>query len=468
MTLAPTAPASTVQWDSELIRRYNQNGPRYTSYPSALQFSDEFDKAAYIQGWRGGDAHGPLSLYVHIPFCARLCYYCACNKVITKDRRRSHTYLQYLRKEMSKYAKLIGKQRTVTQMHWGGGTPTFLNDAEMSQLVQMLREHFQLLPTSDDSREYAIEIDPRSLELDSVPLLAELGFNRMSIGVQDFDPQVQRAVNRIQSFELTMSVMEVARAHGFGSINLDLIYGLPHQTVTRFQETLAKVISLKPERLSLFNYAHLPHVFKPQRSIAPETLPTPEEKLAILHGAIDTLQAVGYRYIGMDHFALGTDSLAIAQDEGKLHRNFQGYSTQSGCDLLGLGVSAISNLGTSYAQNLKELDDYYAALDQDQWPIWRGYRSNADDNLRRDVIMGLICHGRLDCAAVAKAYSIDFYDYFAPEVHALGPMQKDGLIEWQGDVLSITPRGRLLLRNVCTLFDRYLPLIPRERYSKMI
>lgn len=459
--------ASAPVWDLGLIRRYNQNGPRYTSYPSALQFSDEFEVDTYLSNLKADQNDGPLSLYVHIPFCARLCYYCACNKVITKDRRRSQTYLRYLEKEMRRYAPLVGN-RPALQMHWGGGTPTFLNDEELTQLVALLRQNFQLLDNDDNRREYAIEIDPRSIDVDSVPLLADLGFNRMSVGVQDFDPQVQKAVNRIQSFELTRDIIEAARANGFESLNLDLIYGLPYQTVTRFDHTLDLVLSLKPERLSVFNYAHLPHVFKPQRSITPESLPTPEEKLAILQHAIERLTGAGYVYIGMDHFALPSDSLAKAQALGELHRNFQGYSTMSDCDLVGLGVSAISKVGNAYAQNLKELDDYYHALDDDRFPIWRGYALTADDRIRRDVIMGIICNGRIDTQAIGDAHGVDFDRYFAPELKALTPMVLDGLMSCDGRNLVVTPRGRLLLRNICTIFDRYLSNVPRVSYSKMI
>ena len=466
MTMTTTAPA--LVWDSALIRRYNQNGPRYTSYPSALQFHEDFDAKAYARALTDGPADAPLSIYIHIPFCARLCYYCACNKVITKDRRRSQTYLQYLKKEMHLVTAQLAPGRPVTQIHLGGGTPTFLDDEEMAQLIQMLREHFTLLDNTDPAREYAIEVDPRALGPDTIPRLARLGFNRMSIGVQDFDPRVQKAVNRLQSVALTREVMEQARAHGFASLNLDLIYGLPYQTVTSFRDTLDQVIALRPDRLSVFNYAHLPHVFKPQRSIATETLPNAEEKLAILHLAIERLTQAGYVYIGMDHFALPEDALARAREEGKLHRNFQGYSTQSDCDLIGLGVSAISKLDSGYAQNQKELDAYYAALDAHQLPTWRGYALEADDRIRRDVIMELICQGELDTEALGRRHGIEFDRYFAPELKALVGMVGDGLVRCDGKNLGVTGQGRLLLRNICTVFDRYLSNLPRQHYSKML
>jgi oxygen-independent coproporphyrinogen-3 oxidase len=399
----------TTLFDIELIRRYDKAGPRYTSYPTAVQFHSGFDEAAYREYALNSNT-APLSLYVHIPFCDTVCFYCACNKIATKNRSLAAPYLAHLHQEIAMQAALFNRERPVTQLHWGGGTPTFLSHAEMRDLMGGIKNNFQLF--EDDSGEYSIEIDPRETESDTVALLRELGFNRMSLGVQDFDPQVQKAVNRIQSEEQTFAVLEAARSEGFKSISIDLIYGLPHQSADSFSKTLDKILAVKPERLSVFNYAHLPSLFKPQRRIEAADLPSPSEKLVILQNTINQLTDAGYIYIGMDHFALPDDELAIAQREGTLYRNFQGYSTHADCDLIGLGITSVGKVGDSYSQNLKTLDEYYAQIDAGHLPVFRGIALNADDKLRRAVITQLICHFTLDIPAIAQEYNIDFKKVF--------------------------------------------------------
>ncbi len=450
----------------DLIARYNLSGPRYTSYPTALQFTDDFTRADYDQALRKIAPDAPFSIYAHMPFCATLCYYCACNKIITKDRNKSITYVEYLKREIALHAKALKTRRRVTQMHWGGGTPTFLSHAEMTAVVECLKAHFDFAPKEEG--EYAIEIDPRAVQDDTIAHLASLGFNRMSLGVQDFDERVQKAVNRIQSYEITERVVKAARENGYRSINIDLIYGLPFQSEETFRHTLEKVLQLSPDRLSIFNYAHLPSHFKPQQGIPVHALPSAEEKLRILEYTVGFLTRAGYVHIGMDHFAKPEDELAVAQRNGQLHRNFQGYSTHAECELLGLGVSAISELGDSYMQNVKDLDSYYGMLDRDQLPIWRGVRCDADDDLRRDVIMQLICHFHLDFKAIEQQHGIRFRDYFARELERLEEFVDDGLVTMHEDGIEVAPLGRLLIRNICTVFDRYLSDMAEGRYSRLI
>jgi oxygen-independent coproporphyrinogen-3 oxidase len=458
----------TTIFDIELIRRYDKAGPRYTSYPTAVQFHRGFDKATYRQYALNSNAAPlkPLSLYVHIPFCDTVCFYCACNKVVTKDRSLATPYLTHLHREIVFQSALFKRERPVTQLHWGGGTPTFLSHAEMRDLMHEIKDHFQLL--DDDSGEYSIEIDPRETQSDTVALLREIGFNRMSLGVQDFDHKVQKAVNRIQSEEQTFAVLEAARREGFKSISIDLIYGLSHQSVDSFSKTLDKILAVKPERLSIFNYAHLPTLFKPQRRINEADLPTPAEKLAILQNTINQLTDAGYIYIGMDHFALPDDELAIAQRNGTLYRNFQGYSTHADCDLIGLGITSIGKVGDSYSQNVKTLDEYYTQIDSGQLPVFRGVALNADDKLRRAVITQLICHFSLDIPAVEQEYQIDFKKYFSEEWAELGTMQEDGLLVRSDQRIEILPAGRLLVRNICMTFDAYLRQNKEQRFSKVI
>tara|TARA_R110002049_G_scaffold39931_4_gene122317 strand:+ start:1921 stop:3330 length:1410 start_codon:yes stop_codon:yes gene_type:complete len=455
-------------FDPALLRRFDVSGPRYTSYPTADRFVEAFDADALTQWLHkrsvGGVAR-PLSLYFHIPFCNTICYYCGCNKIITKDHGRSAKYLKYLAKEIALQAACLEGSREVTQLHLGGGTPTFLSHDEMRGLMTSVREHFTLRPGG----EYSIEVDPRKVDFDTVALLAELGFNRMSLGVQDFEPDVQQAVNRIQSFEETKRVLDAARATGFRSVSIDLIYGLPKQNVISFNRTLSKVIELAPDRISLYSYAHLPATFKPQRRIDAALLPNPDGKLQILQLAIRRLTEAGYVYIGMDHFARPDDELAVAQRQGRLHRNFQGYSTQSECDLLAFGVSAIASIGPVYAQNHKIIDDYYDALDRDELPVLRGIELSADDVLRRAVIQGLMCHFELSMESIEIAHLIRFEEYFASELAELREMADAGLIEIADGWITVKPAGRLLVRVIAMVFDRNLRADrERARYSKVI
>lgn len=456
-------------FDLELIRRYDKAGPRYTSYPTAVQFHEGFNEATYREYALNSNTLPlkPLSLYVHIPFCDTVCFYCACNKVVTKDRSKAAPYLAHLQQEMVLQSALFNPERPVSQLHWGGGTPTFLSHAEMRELMAGIRKNFKLF--DDDSGEYSIEIDPREMQADTVALLRELGFNRMSLGVQDFDPKVQKAVNRIQSEEQTFRVLENARSEGFKSVSFDLIYGLPFQNVESFAATLEKILAIKPERLSVFNYAHLPTLFKPQRRINEADLPSPAEKLEILQNTINRLIEAGYVYIGMDHFALPDDELALAQANGSLYRNFQGYSTHADCDLIGLGITSIGKVGDSYSQNVKTLDEYYAQIDGGHLPVFRGVGLNADDKLRRAVITQLICHFNLEFSVIEKKYHIDFKQYFSVELAELEKMQADGLLVYSDKRIEILPAGKLLVRNICMTFDAYLRQNQeQQRFSKVI
>jgi len=454
-------------FDPELIRRYDTSGPRYTSYPTAVQFHEGFGEAEYRAAAAQSNTSGaPLSLYFHLPFCDTVCFYCACNKIVTKNRSRTVPYLERLFREIELQGTLFDRSRPVDQLHWGGGTPTFLNADQMRALMAKTREHFTL--RDDDSGEYSIEVDPREANADIVRLLRELGFNRLSLGVQDFDPAVQQAVNRIQSEAETFAVLDAARANGFRSVSFDLIYGLPRQSVASFGATLEKVIAAAPDRLSVFNYAHLPELFKTQRQIDATELPSPAEKLSILKHTIDRLTAAGYVYIGMDHFARPNDELAVAQRNGTLYRNFQGYSTHADCDLVAMGITAIGKVADTYSQNVKTLDEYYAALDAGRLPVYRGIALSADDRLRRDIITRLICHFRLDMGDIESFYGIAFRDRFADEIEALEAMQADGLLKVGDREIVISPSGKLLIRNICMIFDRYLREKPARRYSKVI
>lgn len=459
----------TLEFDPELIRRYDASGPRYTSYPTAVQFSEAFNAARYGEIARlsnSGSQVVPLSLYFHIPFCDTVCFYCACNKIITKNRTRAIPYLEQLFREIELQAGLFDRNRPVDQLHWGGGTPTFLSMRQMHDLMRVTAENFQL--RDDDSGEYSIEIDPREADAETIALLRSLGFNRLSLGVQDFDPEVQKAVNRIQSEAQTWAVLDVARAEGFKSVSVDLIYGLPLQTVDRFRVTLDKVIAAGPDRLSVFNYAHLPQLFKTQRQINEALLPSAEEKLAILGLTIERLTQAGYLYIGMDHFARPDDELAVAQRQGTLHRNFQGYSTHADCDLVAMGATAISKVGNSYSQNLKTLDEYAARLQGGGLAVFRGVELDADDKLRREVITRLICNFELDFAEIEAGYGINFRSYFAAALRALEPFNADELLELGDRFIRVKPRGRLLIRNICMQFDRYFTGVAGQSFSKVI
>jgi oxygen-independent coproporphyrinogen III oxidase len=446
-----------VQFDRPLIDRYNVSGPRYTSYPTVLQFKPDFDEASYRRVAAASNDAQPrrdLSLYFHLPFCARLCHYCACNKVITNKRGLAGPYLERVKTELARHAELYTPARKVAQLHWGGGTPTFISGDETRDLMAAIRQQFTL---KDDSEgEYSIEIDPREVRDDTMAALREVGFNRMSVGIQDFEPIVQKAVNRIQSEDQTAAVIDEARCLGFRSVSVDLIYGLPFQTMASMRRTLDKVIALDPDRVSIYNYAHLPDRFPTQARLRIEDMPTPATKLDILKLCIDRFAAAGYAYIGMDHFAKKTDALYLAQENGTLYRNFQGYSTHADCDLIGVGVTSIGTVGGVFYQNHKTLDEYYAAIDAGGLAVEKGLDPDPEDRLRRAVIMQLICQFHIDYSAFNAAWNVDFARHFQFELQRLDDMARDGLLEKDSEALTVTPRGRLLIRNICMVFDRYL------------
>jgi len=452
----------------ELLKKFDINGPRYTSYPSADRFHGQFLEGDYLGALqRVAKIQDPLSLYFHLPFCPNICYYCGCNKIITKDHGRSAKYIKYLAKEMNMVVKAMGAQARlpVTQLHWGGGTPTFLSHDEMIELMHHTREHFELLPGG----EYSIEIDPRRVTEADIALLAQLGFNRISLGVQDFNLAVQEAVHRIQTIEETRAVIDWSRKYGFTSCSVDLIYGLPKQTPETFKETVEAVLLMNPDRLSVYNYAHLPHIFKPQRRIAEVDLPPAADKLDILSNTIERLGQAGYIFIGMDHFAKPDDELAIAQRQGKLHRNFQGYSTQAECDLLAFGISSIGKVDDCYSQNVKTLDEYYSALDAGHLPTLRGLRLDQDDLLRRELIGELMCQFSLDIDQFSQVHGLDFRSYFKLELEELRDLEDAGLLEWDGEKIIVPMKGRLLVRRVAMAFDRHLrESQARGTYSKVL
>ena len=451
--------------DDDLLRRHDVAGPRYTSYPTADRFVEAHQGGQHMQALRQRGKTQPLSIYVHIPFCEQLCYYCACNKIITKHHERAQPYLQALEAEMDLVAEAIGGQAPVSQLHLGGGSPTFLSDAELSTLMDALRRRFKLLPGA----ELSVEVDPRTVDAGRLAHLHALGFNRLSFGVQDFDTAVQKAVHRVQPFEQVADLMRDARALGFQSTNVDLIYGLPLQTPASFAHTIQQVAELRPDRIAMYAYAHLPQRFKPQRRIVAELLPPAGDKLAMLSGAISALLGEGYTYIGMDHFALPDDPLAVAKRQGLLHRGFQGYSTQPDCDLIGLGVSSISRVGATYAQNAKTMEEYEDALRQRQLPVQRGLSLTRDDLVRRAVIMALMCQGRLEFESIASSYLIDVPTYFAAEFERLKQLAEQGLIVLEPGAIQVTPLGWYFVRAVALVFDRYLQAdASRERFSKII
>ena len=457
-----------VLFHPELLQKFDINGPRYTSYPSADRFHSDFSEQDYVGALqRVAKLKEPMSLYFHLPFCPNICYYCGCNKIITKDHGRSAKYIKYLAKEMAMVTKVMGAKGRipVTQLHWGGGTPTFLSHEEMRELMHHTNEHFELLPGG----EYSIEIDPRRVSEQDIALLAELGFNRISLGVQDFNLAVQEAVHRIQTIEETQAVIDWSRKYGFKSRSVDLIYGLPKQTPATFKETVDAVLKMNPDRLSVYNYAHLPHIFKPQRRIAEADLPPAADKLDILSNTITRLGEAGYVFIGMDHFAKPNDELAIAQQEGKLHRNFQGYSTQAECDLLAFGISSIGKVDDCYSQNVRTLDEYYAALDAGHLPVLRGLQLDQDDLLRRELIGELMCQFALNTKVFASDHQIDFQDYFKTELEELKDLEQAGLLEWRNGDIVVPIKGRLLARRVAMTFDRHLrESQARGTYSKVL
>ena len=454
----------------ELLRRYDVAGPRYTSYPTADRFVEAFGEADYIRALeqrRDGVAAKayPLSLYVHIPFCESLCYYCACNKIITKHHERGEEYLRYLSREVELNVAHLGKGQVVSQLHLGGGSPTFLSDESLRSLMHMLRHHFDFVPGG----EYSIEIDPRTVSPERLATLAELGFNRLSFGVQDFEPSVQKAVHRIQPADQVFDLVAEARALGFESINADLIYGLPMQTPETFQRTLAQIGRLRPDRIALYAYAHLPERFKPQRRIHAHDLPPAASKLNMLDNALKALMHAGYDYVGMDHFALPDDALAVAKRQGRLHRNFQGYSTQPDCDLVALGVSAIGRVGPTFNQSVKTLDEYYDLLNQGRLPVARGLALTRDDLVRRTVIMALMCQGSVLFESVEVSHLIDFKSYFAAELGHMRAMADEGLVVLDDSSIQVTELGWFFVRGVAMVFDKYLQADRnRARFSKII
>ena len=454
-----------------MLRRLDRPGPRYTSYPTADRFVEAFGAAEYAQALAqrasGATVGGkpPLSVYIHIPFCESVCYYCACNKVITKHHDKATEYLDVLAREVALNVAVLGRGQAVSQLHLGGGTPTFLSDAELSQLMAMLQGAFKLVPGA----EVSIEVDPRTASPQRLQHLATLGFNRLSFGVQDVDADVQKAVHRVQPYESVRTLMVAAREIGFESVNADLIYGLPKQTPESFARTIAQVAELRPDRIALYAYAHLPQRFKPQRRIVIEQLPPPDHRVQMLGGAMAGFIGHGYTYIGMDHFALPGDSLAIAKRQGRLHRNFQGYSTQPDCDLIGLGVSAIGRMGTTYSQNAKTLDEYYDAVRQGQFPVLRGLSLSRDDLVRRAVVMALMCQGRVSFESIELAHLIKVHEYFKTELEDLVELQGLGLCEVSADGVQVSATGWFFVRAVAMVFDRHLRADKaRERFSRII
>ena len=461
-----------IAFDAGLLRRYDRPGPRYTSYPTAPQFNADFGEAALREVARASNEDPiprPLSLYVHVPFCFSPCFYCGCNRIITRDLARGRAYLERLEREIALMAPLFDRDREVIQLHFGGGTPNFLDAAQLCGVVETLRGAFRF--ADSDDRDISVELDPRFCNPADMPVLAAAGFNRTSLGVQDFDPTVQDAVNRIQSVEETRAIVDACRGAGMRSVNIDLIYGLPGQSLDGFRRTLDTVVAMRPDRLAVYSYAHLPHIFKPQKQIDDALLPDPDTKLALLQAAVEQLTAAGYVYIGMDHFALPDDELAVAQARGGLHRNFMGYTTHADSDLVGLGVSAISHIGNSFSQNPRDLPSWEIALDEGRLPVFRGMRMDEDDEIRADLVQSLMCQGEIPMAALERRYGIRFEEYFGEEMQRLLPLAEDGLVRILPGRIEATSQGRLLLRNIAMCFDRYLaPPEPdaRPRFSRAI
>jgi oxygen-independent coproporphyrinogen-3 oxidase len=460
---------ANVPVSEDLLRRYDVAGPRYTSYPTADRFVEAFGAADYVQAlaqrFGAGAKVSPISVYIHIPFCESLCYYCACNKVITKHHDRAVEYLRYLEKEIELHIAHIGRGQPIGQLHLGGGSPTFLNDAQLAGLMRLLHENFRFTK----SAEISIEVDPRTVDASRIAAIAAMGFNRLSFGVQDFDPAVQKAVHRVQDTAQVFALVAAARKQGIQSVNVDLIYGLPLQSPRSFDRTLEQVARLRPDRIALYAYAHLPTRFKPQRRIDAMQLPRAADKVSMLSRSLAALSAAGYVYVGMDHFALAQDALAVAKRQGRLHRNFQGYSTQPDCDLIALGVSSIGSVGPSYSQNAKTLDEYYDLLNHERLPVVRGLALNRDDILRRSVIMALMCQGAVYFESVAIAHLVDFRPYFASELQALEPLQAQGLVEVDAAAIQVTAMGWYFVRAIAMVFDRYLQAdVNRNRFSKIL
>jgi oxygen-independent coproporphyrinogen-3 oxidase len=461
---------SKIIFNEQLINRYDCSGPRYTSYPTAVQFSPAYGDEDYRE-WVSASNDDPipasLSLYLHIPFCDTICYYCGCSKIVTKDKSKSAGYIKLLKKEIEMQGALFAKDRQVVQIHWGGGTPTFLDDDVIKDVFETLKQNFTI-PEGDEG-EFGIEVDPRTVDPDRIAQLRAIGFNRISFGVQDFDPDVQKAVNREHTTEQIIQSINAARDNKFHSINIDLMYGLPKQTLESYEKSIQTTIDASPDRIAVYNYAHMPDLFKPQRRIEEDELPLPEEKLKILQMTIDKLQDAGYVYVGMDHFAKKTDDLVKAQQKGTLHRNFQGYSTHANCDIVAMGITAIGLIGDNYSQNVRTIDEYEACLNEQKIPVFRGIELEADDVLRREVINQLMCHNKLDIKRLEDRWHIKFNVYFESALSHLRAMAEDGLVEINEDSIIVTPSGRLLVRIICMEFDRYMQERKKEqRYSKII
>lgn len=460
----------TTTFPAELITKYGLAGPRYTSYPTALQFHEGFDAEAYrrhVQNSNDDLIPRPLSLYLHLPFCKELCYYCACNKKVTRNAQLAETYLEHLDKEIEMQGKLFDRDRQVIQLHFGGGTPTYYDDIQLKHIVETLSRNFLLSRSS--SREFSIEIDPRTVNQERIAYLADIGFNRVSMGIQDFDPAVQKAVNRIQDEEKTLRLIDAARESGFNSVSVDLIYGLPLQTAESFETTIDSVLTSRPDRLSVYNYAHLPHLFRAQRMIKSEQVPAPEVRLQLMDSTIKKLVDAGYIYIGMDHFALPDDELSLAMEDGTLQRNFQGYSTCRETDLVGIGVSAIGKVGNSFVQNIKDIRAWQAAIEEGDLPVWRGLSLSGEDKLRREIISAIMCQGNVRFGEFERRYGLDFNNHFALELASLAPLEDDGLVELSEQSLEVTPTGLLLLRAIAMKFDEYLINdLQGKSYSKVI
>ena len=459
---------SKLIFNRALVEQYDRPGPRYTSYPTAPQFSDEFDASQYRQAatLSNQNVDKPLSVYVHVPFCQSLCYYCACNKIITQKTQRAVEYLEYLKLEIALQAKLFDKQRKLTQLHLGGGTPTYLSSEQLSELMDCLRAHFNM--DESDQHEFSIEVDPRTIDTQRIQELRAQGFNRLSFGVQDFDTDVQKAVNRIQSEQQVFDLVAAGREAKFKSISVDLIYGLPLQTVESFNQTLDKIISLRPDRIATYSYAHLPEMVRAQRLIRKEDMPPPQRKMELLELIIQRLTAAGYIYIGMDHFALPEDELVIAREQGTLQRNFQGYSTHAECDLVGLGITAIGYIDGHYSQNIKVLSEYYECLDKGELPVVKGYSLSNDDLLRREVIADLMCHSRIEFAKYEHKYDIQFNEYFADSLLKLQETVNDGLVTISAKELLLLPQGQLMMRVVAMAFDAYLGAKQKGSFSRTV
>ncbi|HLT98928.1 MAG TPA: oxygen-independent coproporphyrinogen III oxidase [Burkholderiaceae bacterium] len=456
-----------IEISEELVRRFDISGPRYTSYPTADRFDYTFKEERYLpylQQRAQSASNPPLSVYFHLPFCKSLCYFCGCNKIITQDYSRSRQYIDYVLKEMALTAPHLGEDRRAVQLHLGGGTPTFMSNDELAMLMDATRQHFVFTPDA----ELGVEIDPRTVNEQTLSFLSGLGFNRCSFGVQDFDPAVQAAVNRIQPLEMVERAVQASRDTGYQSVNADLIYGLPKQTLESFERTIDEIIRISPDRIALYNYAHLPSRFKAQRMVKPEDLPSAETRLQIFLLSTRRLLEAGYVYIGLDHFAKPNDELNVARHDKSLHRNFQGYTTRAECDLIGFGVSAIGKVGRSYSGNVRTVNAYYEALDQGRLPVERGYDLSTDDVLRREVIMILMCSMPLKFDQISEKYGIDFETYFADELKRLQAYEEVGLMQTANGAIEVTPKGRLFVRALGMVFDKYLNQPTVSTYSRLI